>query len=719
MIKKNNCCLKINKDNSLMLINIIFIFINLFQNINEWCKLNKQNHIKNQIMQSLYFFHYIFIHNNFYYFNNDKTINSGDLVLLILNKIFKKKNLNKNIFMNKLSGVIFKYSKIFELNKKDIKINPIWIYDDIEIVKKNIFSIGLINIQINNGGLFYKKIEKCTHVNKNYINDFINTKYFRNNVYFQQYNNSFREKLYKIIKKPAQGQDVLCLKSSYYENYKCSGVNDHLNIDKNLKKIKCYWCLQEYNLNNNTTLNLLKCNNCKRNGCKLHFFIQNNKNYCHWCYFPIDKIGFCNKFDKILDIIHINKKIYGLVKLNNKIFWCLKLKVNQCNEFNKKKKFIIQNLIIYKNINQLKIENGDKLNVFKYCKEKYDKKENINDTMYISNDNNIKFHYKLKNKKLLTKIKLMNNLDNDYINYGMYYTGDVFHKTIHDKFKQYIDYIQYVIKRDGENIINEYKIEKNHHNAFSGVYLYKGNYKNLSIQLLNQKTGDINEKYKIKNYSKIFIDNFFQNWKNVDQLCTGVAKSNKYYGIQSKKIPYFNEFLNNIYSSCCDIVKIWCPEINLKKKNFNCCQLNLGGLYCNAIMAPMWHIDNKMLFTNGVKSGVLCYHIKGWNTIITNKIEFESGVKMIKKNLNVQKEFFARQIVKYGFIKKPNSMYGMFDYAACYTQHAVLTNVGTAMIIDEYNKIIKKTGDSWCIKVNKKEIEQTQTYSAILRNVKM
>ena len=95
---------------------------------------------------------------------------------------------------------------------------------------------------------------------------------------------------------------------------------------------------------------------------------------------------------------------------------------------------------------------------------------------------------------------------------------------------------------------------------------------------------------------------------------------------------------------------------------------------------------------------------------------FEYGEKVCKSNFEKKPKYFAMKIYKYGVIKKPNSMYGMFGWCTKNIQHAVVTNKAVGIVAKYYNKLVPL---NWRISDGVNYILNTETCSVLLRNVKI
>ena len=278
-------------------------------------------------------------------------------------------------------------------------------------------------------------------------------------------------------------------------------------------KLECYFCNFFWNnFDYKTKHNILVCYKCKKYGCKHHFFIEKYDTF--WCKYSVSK--------KILsgttiDVIKIKNITYELKLFNaNKLKWC-----------NTNKNVSIKDICIFNISNefkaiqfkQVKINNFKKKKIYNKLVDDFNKKKKyLQSNVYNDTFFNIKYKNELINQNLwCKKIKHCGVQEFDY---GMKYIQDVFHHSIHEQFKDYIEYFKHVIKRDGFNVIGvNYNTEHFHYNAFHGFYKYENGVQNYKISLLNEKEKSLDKRFV--QYSKIFIDYFYQNWKQVNKICTG------------------------------------------------------------------------------------------------------------------------------------------------------------------------------------------------------
>lgn len=191
-------------------------------------------------------------------------------------------------------------------------------------------------------------------------------------------------------------------------------------------------------------------------------------------------------------------------------------------------------------------------------------------------------------------------------------------------------------------------------------------------------------------------------------------------GIDPKKFPHLDNFMNEIFIITQGMIEKMGAKYG-DYNDFNSIQVNQGcALHGSSPFAPKWHNDNSLLYKNGMKRGIFTLHLQGWNSFVTNQDAFKHFNMNLVKN---KPKIAAELVMKYGFVKIPNSGYFIDGFATHEVDHAVINNNTLSWFVEEYNELLKENVsngvyESFKIGATSNEIRNTLTQSMVIRNIK-
>ena len=112
--------------------------------------------------------------------------------------------------------------------------------------------------------------------------------------------------------------------------------------------------------------------------------------------------------------------------------------------------------------------------------------------------------------------------------------------------------------------------------------------------------------------------------------------------------------------------------------------------------------------------------MNGYNAFLTNSDE---NFYANKTDTTKYRDTMAKNLYKYGIIKKPGSAYYIEKFASKNIDHCIITGQGLALCINEYNQYLnnvvedKYTKQVWKIDASPEMISKTPTESWVFRNM--